>query len=379
VHKRVFSVLVGSLFVLTLLFAVAAGAQASNESPGTSPTEDEGAAVEAQAKEDATDEVAGEAQDQAAKDQDTQDQGIENQSAEDQAVESQAQESEAVQAQAVQAQAASCPGARTRGGVTEDPTTRRVIRPDISGGAVRVTYNFIGENDADDELVFTLTDEDGNEVLSETVSGQTDGPQEIRVDTSPGQHKFVVEADDGVNYSVRLEDCTNVEARDDNNDNNSNDSTNTTDTTTDTVTDDVTTQQTATDPTSSADPNSSASADAQTADDFTGANGANGVDRAEGAFRCELFLRVEDDNGFDGRFGRRHHAGFLQYFDGDEDLLVQRIEQCREREVLADTIPDRRLPGTGGPPLALLAAGVLLVSGLGAGASVFRAGTRRRR
>jgi hypothetical protein len=52
---------------------------------------------------------------------------------------------------------------------------------------------------------------------------------------------------------------------------------------------------------------------------------------------------------------RRDFSGRRQYFDGfDEDLLVQRIEQCREREVLAGTIPDRKLPDTGGPPLLLV-------------------------
>jgi hypothetical protein len=30
------------------------------------------------------------------------------------------------------------------------------------------------------------------------------------------------------------------------------------------------------------------------------------------------------------------------------------IEECREREVIAGTIVDRKLPDTGGPPLLLL-------------------------
>jgi hypothetical protein len=44
------------------------------------------------------------------------------------------------------------------------------------------------------------------------------------------------------------------------------------------------------------------------------------------------------------------------------------IEECREREVIAGTIVDRKLPDTGGPPLLLLpwvlalgAAGMTLV------------------
>lgn len=115
----------------------------------------------------------------------------------------------------------------------------------------------------------------------------------------------------------------------------------------------------------SATADATADAEAQTAEDLTGA------ERGSGSFRCELFLRIEDGNGFDDRFFRRH-AGLRQYFDGNEDLLVQRIEECREREVLADTIPDKRLPDTGGSSLALFAAGVLLVSGLAAGASIIR-------
>jgi hypothetical protein len=140
------------------------------------------------------------------------------------------------------------------------------------------------------------------------------------------------------------------------------------------TTDQITAETTADTNTAAAD--ATADAEAQVADELTGAAGA------EGAFRCELFLRIDDGDGFDGRFFNRRgnrFAGWLQYFDGDEDLLVRRIEQCREREVLTDTIPNRNLPDTGGSPLALFAASVLVVSGLFAGASVIRAGTRRRR
>jgi Excalibur calcium-binding domain len=101
----------------------------------------------------------------------------------------------------------------------------------------------------------------------------------------------------------------------------------------------------------------------RSADDLTGA------DAASGNFRCELFLRIEDGDRFGNRFDRRDFAGQRQYFDGDEDLLVQRIEECREREVLAGTIPDRKLPDTGGPPLLLLPWAIALV---GAGISLLR-------
>jgi outer membrane lipoprotein-sorting protein len=114
--------------------------------------------------------------------------------------------------------------------------------------------------------------------------------------------------------------------------------------------------------TSSADSNSSASADAQTAGD-----GSN-VDRSADAFRCDFFLHVVRDDRGNVRGQYR-----------DDELIVRRFEQCLSKDVIADTIPRRRLPSTGGSPLALLAAGVLLVSGLVAGASVLRAATRRRR
>jgi uncharacterized repeat protein (TIGR01451 family) len=121
------------------------------------------------------------------------------------------------------------------------------------------------------------------------------------------------------------------------------------------------------------------SAEVTTADNLTDDLAGADAGSASGNFRCELFLRVVEDNGFDGRFGRgfdgRRFAGRHQYFDdfdGDEDLLVQRIEECRERAVIADTIPDGNLPDTGGSPLALFAAATLLTTGLGLGISIIR-------
>jgi hypothetical protein len=57
-------------------------------------------------------------------------------------------------------------------------------------------------------------------------------------------------------------------------------------------------------------------------------------------FRCDLFLRaVRDDRG-----------GLHDQYRDDE-LIVQRFEQCLAGDVLADTIPNRKLPFTGGPLL----------------------------
>jgi hypothetical protein len=92
------------------------------------------------------------------------------------------------------------------------------------------------------------------------------------------------------------------------------------------------------------------------------ASGARGAD----SFRCEFFLRsVSDDRGV-----------LLDQYRGNE-LIVQRFEQCLSGDVLVDTIPDRKLPFTGGMPLLGLAA-VGLVS-LIAGAAALRAVMRRAR
>ena len=82
------------------------------------------------------------------------------------------------------------------------------------------------------------------------------------------------------------------------------------------------------------------------------------------SFRCVFFLRsVRDDRG-----NLRH-----QY--RDDELIVQRFEQCVSGDVLRNTIPNRRLPFTGGMPLL----GALGLASIVAGSSVLRAVTRRGR
>jgi len=95
------------------------------------------------------------------------------------------------------------------------------------------------------------------------------------------------------------------------------------------------------------------------------ADAGNDVTDAD-AFRCEFFLRVVRDD-----------RGALRHQYQNDELIVQRFEQCISADVLRDTIPKRLLPGTGGLPLLGLAA-LGLVS-IVAGASVLGAGIRRGR
>jgi hypothetical protein len=98
-------------------------------------------------------------------------------------------------------------------------------------------------------------------------------------------------------------------------------------------------------------------------EETTTANNPDSVRDAD-AFRCEFFLRaVRDDRG-----------ALRDQYVGDE-LIVQRFEQCLSEDVLADTIPDRKLPFTGGMSLLFLAA--IGLAAIVAGVSVLRAVMRR--
>ena len=85
------------------------------------------------------------------------------------------------------------------------------------------------------------------------------------------------------------------------------------------------------------------------------------------SFQCVQFLRVvRDDRG-----------ALRDQYVGDE-LIVQRFEQCLSGDVLADTIPNRKLPFTGGMPLVIFLAGIGLAA-IVAGVSVLRAVMRHGR
>ncbi len=102
-----------------------------------------------------------------------------------------------------------------------------------------------------------------------------------------------------------------------------------------------------------------------TSGDTTNAAPDSTADR-EGSFRCEFFLHVVRDDG----------GALRDQYVGDE-LIVQRFEQCLSGDVLADTIPNRNLPFTGGMSLLFLA-GVGLTA-IVAGVSVLRAVMRHGR
>jgi len=95
-----------------------------------------------------------------------------------------------------------------------------------------------------------------------------------------------------------------------------------------------------------------------------GGSTENGSD--SGARQCEFFLRVVRDD-----------RGTLRDQYRDDELIVQRFEQCLSGDVLADTIPNRNLPFTGGMSLLFLV-GIGLAA-IVAGISVLRAVMRHGR
>jgi hypothetical protein len=101
------------------------------------------------------------------------------------------------------------------------------------------------------------------------------------------------------------------------------------------------------DPNATVDPVNTASPAAEETDANALNADANRPD--SGSFRCDLFLRVVRDD-----------RGALEAQYRDDELIVQRFEQCLSEDVLADTIPNRNLPFTGGPLLPF-GGGLLLV------------------
>jgi uncharacterized repeat protein (TIGR01451 family) len=98
-------------------------------------------------------------------------------------------------------------------------------------------------------------------------------------------------------------------------------------------------------------------AELTTADDGSNAESVRDSD----AFRCEFFLRVVRDD-----------RGALRDQYRDDEVVVQRFEQCLSEDVLADTIPDRKLPFTGGPSLPFGGGLLLLVAAVALAGRIIR-------
>jgi hypothetical protein len=181
---------------------------------------------------------------------------------------------------------------------------------------------------------------DENSRVEDRVEVSGDGTEII--DLGPGTFRLEIQADNNVDsYDIDVDDCLGdgVNTAQVNRSQNQ-----------------TTTAQTTTPDTSTASP----AAEDTTLQEAANPNANTNVNR-DGSFQCELFLRtIRDGRGAVG----------AQY-----ESVVQRFEQCLSGNVLADTIPNRNLPFTGGMSLLLLAA--IGLAALVAGAAVLRAVMRR--
>jgi len=221
-----------------------------------------------------------------------------------------------------------------------DPTTHDNGFFDVQGGAIRIRYEISTDDGPDDKLRIEVRDDNDDLVRPVIdVDGDTNGPKTVKESVDPGDDfTFEVDAGRDIEYFVIIEDCRGNDSNNNNNnggrnngDRNNNGGNNTIDVT-----------QTPTDTTTQDTNTASPAAETTTAARAANADFANRPD--SGSFRCDLFLRtVRDENG----------ALRAQYRDGNgnDELIVQRFEQCLSEDVLADTIPNRNLPFTGGPLL----------------------------
>jgi hypothetical protein len=117
--------------------------------------------------------------------------------------------------------------------------------------------------------------------------------------------------------------------------------------------------------TTTANTNNADTASANSLAETTTANNGGGANPNSDNFRCEQFLHVvQGDNG-----------ALKNQYRGDQ-TFEHRFEQCLSGNVLANTIPRRNLPFTGGMSLIALTAIGLISLGLGA-TVVFRGLMRR--
>jgi hypothetical protein len=234
----------------------------------------------------------------------------------------------------VQAQSSGCAGADnvTTFDGTQNQTTETFR---IRGDSFRLTFDIQGSGSLD----VTVVDEDGG-VEEERVTSSGDGSEIINL--GPGTFRLEIRERGNVSsYDIDVDDCLgeSVNAAQVN-----------------TNQDQTTTAQRTTADTNTASP----AAQDTTLQEAANPNPNTNVNR-DGSFQCELFLRTVRD----GRGALR-----AQY-----ETMVQRFEQCLSGNVLADTIPNRNLPFTGGMPLLVLVA--IGLASLVAGAAVLRAVMRR--
>ncbi len=312
-HTRFLPIFSGLAFALTLFFAVAAGAQ--EKSTGASLGGGGGVQVQQQ----------------------------------DQPVSAQSSQGP-IGTMAVEPQAQGCQGQKREfsfEGRSQD--TDKDFH--IEGDKFRVVYDVTFDDPADSNNEFTLNISNGSKFF--TSQSTSNNHEEFVIDEGPGDFtlKASLRPQNKGTYSITVYDCTKTETSNNNNGGGgNNDGGTSTDTGTSTGTDttgaslaQADTTGTTTAETTTANDTLNSLAETTTADNANGSNSDN--------FRCESFLHVvRDDNG-----------ALRNQYRGNQ-LVEHRFEQCLSGDVLANTIPNRRLPFTGGPPLPLAGGLLLLVA-----------------
>ncbi|MCA1688158.1 MAG: hypothetical protein LC714_06125 [Actinobacteria bacterium] len=232
---------------------------------------------------------------------------------------------------------------------TDDRLTRFF---DIDTEAFQIKYDVDPDGDTP-VLEIEVRDED-NQRVEETILIVGDESGKENAIEGPGAFRLKILEQDA-KYDIIVRECKGNNPADDNNNGGNNDGGSAGDGTTDGTTD--TTDTTGVVP-AQADTTgtTTGTADPATTDPTATADAAiedAGVANRDGSFRCESFLHVVRDE--DGALRSQYRDG-----DRDDELIVQRFEQCLEADVLADTIPEGRLPFTGGPSLPF-GGGVLLL------------------
>jgi hypothetical protein len=356
---RLFGVLVVSLFVLTLLFAVAAGAQEESAAEVTTVLAADAADRKVEAE---TDNVSvkvdnGEVS-VSTDDGSSSDDGTSQQSSltvqQTQTDEGSGSRASTGDVNIIQTSSSSCQNRTQVASLDQDGDGSDTFSTE--GKKFRVSYSVnFPSNPNNPTFTISIKNSSGTKVVDDVVEKADVSSDRFIVNRRANNYRLQVTATPAnrTTFDVTVDDCRGTDGGGGGH-NSANDSFSTSQTDgTETTTDTTATDTTATDTTTSAE--------AQTAEDQSLQESSNtgNVDRSGDNFRCVDILRIV------------RNPGRGQY------VSSQRFEECLSGDVLANTIPNRRLPGTGGPALLGLAA--LGLASLVAGASVLRAGMRRRR